>query len=180
MSQLRSRIWKSANNIGIKSLSVFQQSSISSILSNQNSVMLSSPNSGKSTAYVLALCEQISQGRGSTNYLADSTGSSLFSKPAPFSSSPVHGALVLVPTQELSLQIYKKFRQIAPWLNVFRANNYLAEQAGSVKFLYFHIMDVLVATPTHLNEILEYRISKEMSSIAPKHIVIEQMDYLLE
>ena len=116
LSKFRAEIYKNASKIGINSLKPIQKNSILGILNNQNSVLLSEAGSGKSFSYILALCQSISlsSSHSTSNYLKNTSIDLLFTKPSTPSQDSEHGALILVPTEELSLQIYKYFRQIAP------------------------------------------------------------------
>ena len=116
LSQFSAEIYKNASKIGIHGLNTLQKSSVSGILNNDNSIILSEAGSGKSSSYILALSQLLSHSnvKQSSNYLKSTSTNLLFTEPSPSPKGSSHGALVLVPTQELSLQLYKSFRQIAP------------------------------------------------------------------
>lgn len=204
LTQYRSEILKNAARMGIKSLTSFQSKAVQSILNQQNTAILSQPGSGKSLSYVLALSQMVSLGMSKKpSIYAESTLDTLFTNPQISPSKPSnHGALVIVPTQELSLEIYKYFRLIAPWLSIGRTNSSLPEVTGTIKFINeenmneesmkqqgFHnlalsvdwgIVDILISTPTILSQIIEYRIALNEPMINPKTIVIDEMDLILE
>ena len=204
LSQFRSEIYKNAMKIGLKSLNAFQSKSIPSILNSQSSVLLSEPGSGKSMSYILGLSQSISiePGRKSPFYLNSTSVETLFTKPSALAKGASHGALILVPTQELSLQIYKYFRQVAPWLNTCRTNSSLSDISGSIKYINdsnaneesiktqgFHnlamgieweFIDILVSTPRLLSDIIDFKVANNAPTINPRSIVIDEMDILLE
>ncbi|OMJ86175.1 hypothetical protein SteCoe_12379 [Stentor coeruleus] len=204
LTQFRSEILKNAAGMGVKSLTSFQTKAVQSILNQQNTAILSQPGSGKSLSYVLALSQMLSLNiNKNPSIYTESSLNTLFkahqtSKIKP----PNHGALIIVPTQELSLEIYKYFRLIAPWLNIGRTNSSLPEVAKSINFTNddsineesikqqsFHnlalsidwgVIDILISTPSILSQIVEYRIAINESIINPKTIVIDEMDLILE
>ena len=198
LSTFRAKIQKNMKKLGIDALSPFQSNSISSILNKQNTLILSESGSGKSLSYTIALSQSISLSPVSIS----ETHTKLFEKPLPLPKAPIRGALILVPTQELSLQIYKYFRQIAPWLNVSRTNCGIGEvcaRIGEVKKnvesiekneakglgnvalgIEWGCIDVLISTPGLLNDIINYRIVNGLSMINPKSIVVDEADMMLE
>ncbi|OMJ73638.1 hypothetical protein SteCoe_27625 [Stentor coeruleus] len=204
LTKYRSEILKNTARMGIKSLASFQSKAIQSISSQQNTAILSQPGSGKSLSYVIGLSQMISLSMNKKLSMhTESTLDTLFTNPKMSPNKPSnHGALVIVPTQELSLEIYKYFRLIAPWLNIGRTNSSLPEATGTIKFISeesineesikqqgFHnlalsvdwgIVDILISTPSILNQILEYRIAINEPMINPKTIVIDEMDLILE
>jgi superfamily II DNA/RNA helicase len=203
LTHFRSEIYKNASKLGINIFNTLQTESIQGILASKNSIIIGEPGIGKSMSYIIGLSQLISinPNSNSSRYLSEDSLNSLFIKPSVLQKGNKHGAIVLVPTQELSFQIYKYFRLIAPWLNVFRTNSSITEVAGTLKFINqeideeqmakqrFHsiasgveweILDVLISTPKLLNDILNYRMGSRLSGFDPRTIVIDEMDLIIE
>lgn len=137
LSKFRAEIYKNAAKIGVKTLNSFQQKSIPTLMNKKNSILLSEPGTGKSISYLIAIAQLVSLDsyRSPSPTSQDTSLDLLFTKPAKMNTSSPHGAIILVPTQELSLQIYRYLRILAPWLNIIRTNNSLPEISATIQHI---------------------------------------------
>lgn len=194
-------VLKHIGKLGLNNLNDFQNQAIMRILSSKNTALLAESAAGKTLAYVLAVSAMNLPGKNAVKEVYKL--SNLFKEQGKTVQRPrPHGSLVLVPTHERSSEVYRKFRILAPWLSVKRAACTVASVIGTfgkspemfsndeeydkegfkniVKGLDWNNTDVLIATPTVLNEMVECRAELNLPSLNPSLIVIDEMDWILE
>ena len=105
------------------------------------------------------------------------------------------GGLVILPSNEKLFKVYKAFQQVSPSLRIIRANNNLAEESATYMSLdlprypnnlkidaskniarntEWPLVDILLATPASLCELINLQIKLEIPKVNPKFIVIDQ------
>ena len=194
-------VLKHIGKLGLKNLNEFQNQAIMKILSSKNTALLAEPAAGKTLAYILAVSAMNLPGKRAVKEVFKLEN--LFKEQGKtVHNSRPHGSLILVPTHERSAEVYRKIRTLAPWLSVKRAACTVASVIGTfgkdpqvfandedydkegfkniVKGVDWNSTDVLIATPTVLNEMVEFRAELNMPSLNPSLIVIDEIDWILE
>lgn len=201
MSILGKEILKNAEKLGISSLNSFQVQALSKILSNKNTVLVGEPGIGKTSTFVLASSSIVSL--TPCEHPANFSISNFFTKSfKPVAKSRAHGSLIILQSYDKLLEVYKKMRVIAPWLNIKRTESSISHFIGTVLLspdknndteesyregfnnniqgVEWPWTDILLSTPESLKKFMDYRQALSMSNINPSLIVIDELDLLLE
>lgn len=199
MSILLQDLQKLLSNLGISALNPFQTQVIPQLLRSQNTLMIGEPGVGKTLSYILALTSLTSQLLHPPQSPFDI--SSLFTETlqTPASSQP-HGSLIILPTNEKLYCVYQKLRKLSPHLSIKRANSMFSAQSSLnsyptnkttsqqsniatrliniAKNTDWNTVDILLATPNSLSDIIQIQKTMKLPELNPKHIVIDEIDWI--
>lgn len=151
---LSTQLINALNDMGFEKPTPIQKESFSVILSGKDMVGIAQTGTGKSFAYMLPILRFL-----------------------PFSKQLHPRVLVLVPTRELVLQVVEQFESLAKYINVRILGVYGGNNINTQKISVEEGLDILVATPGRLYDLVRHGALK-LKSV--KKLVIDEVDIMLD
>lgn len=152
--KLSKPLYHALEDLGFESPTPIQAEACSVVLSGRDVVGIAQTGTGKTLAYLLPLLRDLK-----------------------FSKQIHPRILILVPTRELVLQVVEQIESIAKYMNVRALGVYGGANINTQKLLVAQGVDVLVATPGRLFDIVMHGALK-LKEI--KKLVIDEVDVMLD
>lgn len=150
---LNTPLLNALNDLGLESPTPIQEKVFPIILSGRDVVGIAQTGTGKTFAYLLPILRQL-----------------------PYSEQKYPMVLIVVPTRELVLQVVGEVEKLTKYMNVRVTGVYGGTNINTQKQLVFQGMDVLVATPGRLVDLVLTGILR-LKSI--QKLVIDEVDEML-
>jgi ATP-dependent RNA helicase RhlE len=142
------------NDLGFNAPTAIQESAYSVILSGKDVVGVSQTGTGKTFAYLLPLLRELK-----------------------YSEELNPRILILVPTRELVVQVVEQIESLTSYMNVRTLGVYGGTNINTQKDLVAKGMDILVATPGRLYDLVLHK-SVQLKMV--KKMVIDEVDVMLD
>ncbi|MDP2336599.1 MAG: DEAD/DEAH box helicase [Bacteroidota bacterium] len=150
---LNTPLQNALNDLGFENPTPIQEKAYPVILSGRDAVGIAQTGTGKTFAYLLPLLRQLK-----------------------YSESKHPRILIVVPTRELVLQVVGEIEKLTKYMNLKAVGVYGGTNINTQKQVVFNGMDILVATPGRLVDIVLTGVLR-MKSI--QKLVIDEVDEML-
>jgi len=190
--------------MSLKSILSFQEKAKSFLLEGKNTLLAGQSGCGKTRVALEAITQKIlaEQNRHLvTKYLKNTSLDDLFTTETTTETiKGKHGALILVPTKELTLQVYSQLRELDADLSIHRTlsmcnlvgiTKYFRSPKVSAELLHkqafvnsadsvdWNKLDVVISSPKVMNDILTYKAAFD-NHINPNIVLLDECDSLLQ
>ncbi|KRW99455.1 P-loop containing nucleoside triphosphate hydrolase [Pseudocohnilembus persalinus] len=164
--------------------------SLKNCLENKNVIVTAETGSGKSLCYIIPVMNKILNQQDKYNQIKQDINIPI--------NNIQKGAIILAPTKELCAQIYAMIRALDKKNRIFiqrmgsiqqiapiSSNEYSQEQLRQMSFqnvvngVNWNNTDILVSTPSQLEQILQVKDKQDPFEVNPATIVIDEVDLLL-